>query len=184
MFDLRSLEHSTIIYEDSDSKALLRLAWNQRNPNYIAVRSWFTCHDAPGCLFLLSLLFFPHLTDATRAARALPPPPPQLQTMRIDSPDVSVLDIRMPCVPAAVLQSHEAPTNGIAWAPHSPCHICTAADDHKALIWDVQNINDVGRAAEVRVREGGTMGRGVGGWAHARVRNTPKRKKQKQKQKG
>jgi len=99
MFDLRSLEHSTIIYEDSDSKALLRLAWNQRNPNYIA-------------------------------------------TMRIDSPDVSVLDIRMPCVPAAVLQSHEAPTNGIAWAPHSPCHICTAADDHKALIWDVQNIND------------------------------------------
>lgn len=37
MFDLRNLEHSTIIYEDSKSKPLLRLAWNQQDPNYIAV---------------------------------------------------------------------------------------------------------------------------------------------------
>lgn len=63
--------------------------------------------------------------------------------MRIDSPDVTILDIRMPCVPASVLSSHEAPCNGIAWAPHSPCHICTAADDHKALIWDIQYIPEV-----------------------------------------
>jgi WD repeat-containing protein 68 len=63
--------------------------------------------------------------------------------MRIDSPEVTILDIRMPCVPASVLTSHEAPCNGIAWAPHSPCHICTAADDHKALIWDIQYIPEV-----------------------------------------
>lgn len=33
-----------------------------------------------------------------------------------------------------------ASVNGIAWAPHSSCHICTAADDHQALIWDIQQM--------------------------------------------
>jgi WD40 repeat protein len=40
LFDLRSLEHSTIIYETgqgTDSqKPLLRLAWNKSDPNFIA----------------------------------------------------------------------------------------------------------------------------------------------------
>lgn len=36
IFDLRSLEHSTIVYETSDLSPLLRLAWNKVDPNYIA----------------------------------------------------------------------------------------------------------------------------------------------------
>ncbi|CAN8074766.1 unnamed protein product [Agarophyton chilense] len=36
LFDLRSLEHSTIIYESRDVTPLLRLRWNTRNPNYLA----------------------------------------------------------------------------------------------------------------------------------------------------
>jgi WD repeat-containing protein 68 len=41
MFDLRSLEHSTIIYEDSGGQGgspmpLIRLAWNKQDPNYLA----------------------------------------------------------------------------------------------------------------------------------------------------
>lgn len=36
MFDLRSLEHSTILYETPDLSPLLRLAWNKQDPNYIA----------------------------------------------------------------------------------------------------------------------------------------------------
>lgn len=43
MFDLRHLEHSTIIYEDADKQPLLRLAWNKENPFYlatIAMASW------------------------------------------------------------------------------------------------------------------------------------------------
>jgi len=41
MFDLRSLEHSTIIYESTDSQGntpvpLIRLAWNKQDPNYLA----------------------------------------------------------------------------------------------------------------------------------------------------
>ena len=36
MFDLRHLEHSTIIYEDPQHQPLLRLAWNKQDPNYLA----------------------------------------------------------------------------------------------------------------------------------------------------
>ena len=41
MFDLRSLEHSTIIYESTDGQGgtpvpLIRLAWNKKDPNYLA----------------------------------------------------------------------------------------------------------------------------------------------------
>ena len=36
LFDLRTLEHSTIIYETSSLRPLLRLAWNKQDPNYLA----------------------------------------------------------------------------------------------------------------------------------------------------
>mmetsp|Transcript_31229 Transcript_31229/g.47849 ORF Transcript_31229/g.47849 Transcript_31229/m.47849 type:complete len:385 (+) Transcript_31229:153-1307(+) len=36
MFDLRSLEHSTIIYETPNLDPLLRLEWNKQDPNFLA----------------------------------------------------------------------------------------------------------------------------------------------------
>eukprot|EP01135_Chromosphaera_perkinsii_P003162 Nk52_evm51s236 gene=Nk52_evmTU51s236 len=39
MFDLRSLEHSTIIYESPDLTSLLRLCWNKQDPNYLSTIS-------------------------------------------------------------------------------------------------------------------------------------------------
>jgi len=36
MFDLRNLEHSTIIYETPGLTPLLRLNWNKQDPNYLA----------------------------------------------------------------------------------------------------------------------------------------------------
>lgn len=37
LFDLRSLENSTILYESPDMTPLLRLRWNTTNPNYLAI---------------------------------------------------------------------------------------------------------------------------------------------------
>eukprot|EP00667_Euglena_gracilis_P012023 EG_transcript_12326 len=37
IFDLRSLDRSTIIYESADSQPTLRLSWNRLEPNYVAV---------------------------------------------------------------------------------------------------------------------------------------------------
>ncbi|KAK6029460.1 WD domain, G-beta repeat protein [Ostertagia ostertagi] len=97
LFDLRHLEHSTIIYEDPQRTPLLRLAWNRNDHNYIAT---FAC----------------------------------------ESNEVIILDMRIPCHPVARLANHRAPINGLSWAPHSSTHICTAADDAQALIWDVHEI--------------------------------------------
>uniref|UniRef100_A0A914VCP5 DDB1- and CUL4-associated factor 7 n=1 Tax=Plectus sambesii TaxID=2011161 RepID=A0A914VCP5_9BILA len=97
MFDLRHLEHSTIIYEEPSRTPLLRLAWNKQDFNYLA-------------------------------------------TFAQDSPEVIILDIRVPCTPVARLNNHRACVNGIAWAPHSSCHICSAGDDQQALIWDIQSM--------------------------------------------
>eukprot|EP01117_Protostelium_nocturnum_P013957 TRINITY_DN5262_c0_g1_i2.p1 TRINITY_DN5262_c0_g1~~TRINITY_DN5262_c0_g1_i2.p1 ORF type:complete len:327 (+),score=86.68 TRINITY_DN5262_c0_g1_i2:143-1123(+) len=36
MFDLRCLEHSTIVYETPDLTPLLRISWNKQDPNYLA----------------------------------------------------------------------------------------------------------------------------------------------------
>jgi len=106
MFDLRSLEHSTIIYESPDFTPLLRLGWNKQDPNYIA-------------------------------------------TFCVDNNKVIILDIRFPSVPAAELQGHSGCINAIGWAPHSSCHICTAAEDRQALIWDLSAIPKPIEAAHV-----------------------------------
>jgi DDB1- and CUL4-associated factor 7 len=36
MFDLRNLEHSTIVYESQQLEPLLRLSWNKQDNNYVA----------------------------------------------------------------------------------------------------------------------------------------------------
>jgi WD repeat-containing protein 68 len=54
---------------------------------------------------------------------------------------VIVLDIRRPTLPLGELTRHQGPVNSISWAPHSSAHICTAGDDHQALIWDLSSIS-------------------------------------------
>ena len=41
---------------------------------------------------------------------------------------------RVPSLPVAELVGHQAALNGIAWAPHSPSHICTISDDRHVRI--------------------------------------------------
>lgn len=98
LFDLRSLEHSTIIYDTPNLEPLLRLEWNKQDPNYLA-------------------------------------------TFKVDSQSTIILDIRVPCQPVTILGGHAGCVNAVAWAPHSSCHICTAADDSHALIWDLSQMS-------------------------------------------
>ncbi len=98
MFDLRSLEHSTIIYESPNFDALLRLEWNKQDPNYLA-------------------------------------------TFTVDSQQTILLDVRVRSIPVSKWGGHLGCVNAIAWAPHSSCHICTAADDSQALIWDLSQMH-------------------------------------------
>ncbi|KAK6046894.1 WD domain, G-beta repeat protein [Cooperia oncophora] len=100
MFDLRHLEHSTIVYEDPLKLPLMRVAWNKQEHYHLATFA----------------------QDSTEARCVI------------------IIDIRMPCSPLARLKNHNGAVNGLAWAPHSAHHICTASDDAQALIWDLQNM--------------------------------------------
>ena len=66
--------------------------------------------------------------------------PNYLATLTMDSNKVTILDIRVPSLPAAVLDGHSQCANALAWAPHSSAHICTAGDDNQALIWDLSHL--------------------------------------------
>jgi hypothetical protein len=61
MFDLRHLEHSTIIYEDPQHTPLLRLAWNKQDPNYLATVAMDACEvrNSPNLM-----LIFPNVAYA------------------------------------------------------------------------------------------------------------------------
>ncbi|KAL3102152.1 hypothetical protein niasHS_003561 [Heterodera schachtii] len=63
-----------------------------------------------------------------------------LATFAQNSNEIYILDIRIPSMPVSVLKNHTGSVNGIAWAPHSTCHLVTAAEDCQALIWDVHQI--------------------------------------------
>jgi len=60
-----------------------------------------------------------------------------VSTFGVDCTKVVVIDIRAPSRPVAELSGHSATVNSMAWAPHSPYHICTGGDDSQALIWDL-----------------------------------------------
>eukprot|EP00126_Sphaerothecum_destruens_P007632 Sdes_comp19925_c0_seq1m12360 len=129
MFDLRSLEHSTIIYESPQLTPLLRLCWNKQDSNYISTIGLdgidHLIHHHP-FIPLASHSLFIYITS-----------PQSLFTSHPQGCKTIILDIRVPSVPVAELGGHHAPVNSMAWAPHSSCHICTAADDSQALIWDI-----------------------------------------------
>ena len=64
--------------------------------------------------------------------------PNYIATIRLRDSSTVGLDCRAPNVPVAVLDGHKGSVaNALAWAPHSSCHICTAGDDSRAIIWDL-----------------------------------------------
>ncbi|KAF9987508.1 ddb1 and cul4 associated factor 7 [Modicella reniformis] len=100
MFDLRALEHSTIIYETTSSipgmqpnnpqiaaqppVPLLRLSFNKLDPNY-------------------------------------------LSTFHMDSSSVQILDIRVPGIPISELRGHKGAVNCMAWSPLNTSEIATGS---------------------------------------------------------
>ncbi|KAA1106324.1 hypothetical protein PGT21_033268 [Puccinia graminis f. sp. tritici] len=122
MFDLRSLDHSTILYEAQGgpfqagrngaaptpispagpgaAAPLLRLKFNPVDPNYIAVCS------AVGA-------------------------------------DVQLLDVRAPGVPIVELRAHQATVNGVAWSGDGNV-LGTCGDDCQVLIWDLSGVPSLG----------------------------------------
>lgn len=129
LFDLRNLDHSTIIYE-SDEMTLAEQSLMSQNPVQQVLGSYKDPHVQPQKQ---------HKPLARLAWNKQDPN--YIATMPLNSPEIIILDIRYPCTPLTRLHDHKGCVNDLAWAPHSSCHICTAGNDSQALIWDISQQN-------------------------------------------
>ncbi|KAI5123856.1 hypothetical protein M0805_005673 [Coniferiporia weirii] len=111
-FDLRSLEHSTILYETPTPK-----------PQSAAAAS-AAAAGRPATAPLLRIAFNP--ADAN-----------YMSTFHIDNNDVQILDMRSPGQPVLELKAHKAPINALGWGSADQPLLATAADDCQLLLWDI-----------------------------------------------
>ncbi|KAL8747037.1 MAG: hypothetical protein Q9190_001035 [Brigantiaea leucoxantha] len=118
MFDLRSLEHSTIIYEPSEKGD------KSSSPgNLSPTTAQQTISYAPP---LLRLAASPH--DAHLLA-----------TFSQDNNSIRILDVRQPGQALLDLRGHSAGINCIEWSPSRRGTLASGGDDSLVLIWDLLN---------------------------------------------
>ncbi|KAH8828490.1 WD40 repeat-like protein [Flagelloscypha sp. PMI_526] len=112
-FDLRSLEHSTILYETPAPK---NVAPPPASPSMSA---------RPPTSPLLRIAFNP--IDSN-----------YMSTFHMDGSEVQILDMRSPGQPVMELKAHQAQINTLGWGSldHHPL-LATASDDCQLLLWDL-----------------------------------------------
>ncbi|CDS01407.1 related to human and petunia an11 protein [Sporisorium scitamineum] len=129
VFDLRSLEHSTIIYETGTAPG----ATESRPGTSMSTSSRATSTRSVPAAPLLRIAFNPW--DAN-----------YLATFHLESDSVQILDVRAPGSPILELRGHSAAVNAIVWGPPSigagllgPSKgmVCSAADDAQVLVYDL-----------------------------------------------
>ncbi|ORY19698.1 WD40-repeat-containing domain protein [Clohesyomyces aquaticus] len=120
MFDLRSLEHSTIIYEPSE-KAPGGSDRGSPAGRISPTKAQQTMSYAPP---LLRLSASPH--DAHLLA-----------TFAQDSNIIRILDVRQPGQALLELRGHSASVNSIEWNPSRRGMLASGGDDSLVLIWDL-----------------------------------------------
>ncbi|KAK4990129.1 hypothetical protein LTR50_002759 [Elasticomyces elasticus] len=128
MFDLRSLEHSTIIYEPAEKNDKDRVP--SPPPNSPTKSTHQNLSTAPP---LLRLAASPH--DAHLLA-----------TFAQDSNLIRILDVRQPGTALLELRGHSAALNSVEWSPSRRGMLASGADDSLVLVWDLLN---AGNAAPV-----------------------------------
>ncbi|GKT92360.1 WD repeat protein [Colletotrichum tofieldiae] len=139
MFDLRSLEHSTIIYEPTgkDDRGMHR----QMLPSLVC-KTNLELQDANGGRI-----------SPTLAQQTMSNPPPLLRlatsphdthllaTFAQDSNVIRILDVRHPGQALLELRGHGGSLNSIEWSPTRRGVLASGADDCQVLLWDVYNNN-------------------------------------------
>jgi WD repeat-containing protein 68 len=111
-FDLRSLEHSTILYETPAPKNV--------PPPTASPSSTARPPTSP----LLRIAFNP--ADSN-----------YMSTFHMDGSDIQILDMRSPGQPVMELRAHRAQVNALGWGSNENPLLATAGDDCQLLLWDL-----------------------------------------------
>ncbi|PFH58824.1 hypothetical protein XA68_13171 [Ophiocordyceps unilateralis] len=119
MFDLRSLEHSTIIYEPTGKEE--REGSGRSSP---AVAQQAMSSPPP----LLRLATSPHDTHL-------------LATFAQDSNIIRILDVRQPGQALLELRGHTGFINCLEWSPLRRGTLASGGDDCQVLVWDLMTSN-------------------------------------------
>ncbi|KJZ75403.1 hypothetical protein HIM_05329 [Hirsutella minnesotensis 3608] len=123
MFDLRSLEHSTIIYEPTGKEDRGNAVDNNGRTSPTAAQQAMASPPP-----LLRLATSPHDTHL-------------LATFAQDSNIIRILDVRQPGQALLELRGHAGPINCIEWSPLRRGTLASGGDDCQVLIWDLLTAN-------------------------------------------
>ncbi|KAL4073851.1 WD40-repeat-containing domain protein [Scleroderma yunnanense] len=107
-FDLRSLEHSTILYETPAPKNAQPSSTSSRLPTSPLLRIAFNPADSN-----------------------------YMSTFHMDGSDVQILDMRSPGQPVIELRGHRSQVNAMGWSTTDHPILATASDDCQVLLWDL-----------------------------------------------
>ncbi|KAF2102527.1 WD40 repeat-like protein [Rhizodiscina lignyota] len=142
MFDLRSLEHSTIIYEPAEKSPSDREKTGSPNPPSSPSKSALTTPPP-----LLRLAASPHDFHL-------------LATFAADSNIIRVLDVRQPGQALLELRGHGAALNCLDWSPSRRGMLASGADDSLVCIWDLFNASN-GAQMDVHISDTMTSNNGA-----------------------
>ncbi|KAH8885794.1 WD40 repeat-like protein [Thozetella sp. PMI_491] len=123
MFDLRSLEHSTIIYEPTGK--------DDRDANGGRISPTLAQQTMSNPPPLLRLATSPHETHL-------------LATFAQDSNIIRILDVRQPGQALLELRGHGGALNCVEWSPLRRGTLASGGDDCQVLIWDLMNQSSSG----------------------------------------
>lgn len=166
MFDLRALEHSTIVYETAP--ALVPVVREETAGAGVVGGSGRKASSIPSTTTNTTTTTTTTNRPLHPAATAPPLPnttpsastttmsfespsllrlawnkqdPNYIATVQVASASVLILDVRFPAAPVVELVGHVGGVNAVGWAPHSSSHVCSVADDSQALVWDISSLS-------------------------------------------
>ena len=172
MFDLRSLEHSTIIYEptakDDRGTKPSKMTSSRASPLRVANSLTNNHQDSNGGRMsptlaqqtmsnappLLRLATSPHDTHL-------------LATFAAESNVVRILDVRQPGQALLELRGHGGAVSTVEWSPNRRGLLASGGDDSQVLLWDLVNStpsssNSASASASSSTNGGGAGGAGAG----------------------
>ena len=129
VFDLRSLEHSTIIYEPSPSASSSATASASASTS-AANHSLSATFNSKALLTLSTSNVDQH----------------HLAAVGVNSNQIIIIDMRMPGLPVVIIDAslggmNNSLINLIKWHPTSN-YLLSGGDDCQALVWDINNLSN------------------------------------------